>query len=151
MLYFAYGSNLCAARLVERAPSAVFVGVGRLANHELTFHKLGRDGTGKADVVEAEGGVVWGAVAEMDSADLLRLDGFEPGYERTELPIEGIGVDAWVYRASADVIRADLEPQAWYLDLVVRGAEARGLPSSYIAWLATHQAEASNRVHSVEC
>ena len=38
MLYFAYGSNMCAGRLVRRVPSAREVGVARLSNHALRFH-----------------------------------------------------------------------------------------------------------------
>ena len=50
MLYFAYGSNMCAGRLRGRVPSAVPVRVARLLNHSLRFHKRSdKDGSGKAD------------------------------------------------------------------------------------------------------
>lgn len=152
MRYFAYGSNLCAARLAARAPSAVYVGIGNLPGHELRFHKRGRDGSAKADAMAVDGpSVVWGAVAELDPGDVQRLDAFEPGYERVELHIQGLDVTAWVYRAGTDVIATGLAPQDWYLDLVVRGARARGLPDHYIAWLSAHRSVATEERRVDRC
>ncbi len=135
MLYFAYGSNLSASRLRSRVPGAEFVGVACLWGHEFRFHKRGRDGTAKADAFrsgpEAQ---VWGALAMMAASDLARLDEFEPGYQRTELPVEAkSGTErAWVYRAEPTAIGAGLRPYRWYLDLVVHGGRAHGLPSDYL-------------------
>ncbi|MBT8207837.1 MAG: gamma-glutamylcyclotransferase [Acidimicrobiia bacterium] len=135
MLYFAYGSNLCASRLVSRAPSARFVVIGHLEAHDLIFHKQGRDGTAKADAAEsATDTVVWGAIAELSPEDLIGLDRFEPGYRRSLLPVvcEDSVKHAWVYRAEPTSIRPDLVPQAWYLGYILHGGRARGLPSDYL-------------------
>lgn len=139
MLYFAYGSNLCASRLVSRAPSANYVGVGWLDGHELRFHKQGRDGSGKADAwSDSTDDVVWGAVAQISTADLSRLDGFEPGYARQQLRILSPTTDwvAWVYRAAHHAITPGLSPRGWYLDHIVDGGRERGLPADYLERLA---------------
>ena len=55
--YFAYGSN-CNQAIMEkkgviaRTPSARPVGTSLLPGHRLTFHKRGRDGSGKCDAFE---------------------------------------------------------------------------------------------------
>ena len=138
VLYFAYGSNLCGSRLTSRVPAAEFVGLGRLANHELRFHKRGRDGTAKADAHAVPGAVMWGALAELGPGGIDLLDPFEPGYDRHELAIETERgqESAWVYRARADVIESTLLPQSWYLAHVVDGGQARGLPREYVAQVA---------------
>ena len=140
MLYFAYGSNLRESRLRERAPSARFVSVGRLFGHELRFHKRGRDGTAKADAHPGRpGAFVWGAVAELEDEDLTTLDQYEPGYRRTQLPIvvAGDSVTAWVYRAEARVQQKGLRPHTWYVDHILAGGRARGLPAGYLARVAS--------------
>ena len=115
------------------------MGIGRLVGHDLTFHKRGRDGTGKADATESDlDGHVWGAIAELSPDDLLRLDNFEPGYQRTTLPInfEDSIRSAWVYRAEPASIQPGLLPYEWYLGFILRGGEGRGLPADYLDYLA---------------
>lgn len=140
MLYFAYGSNLCESRLSARVPSARFLDVGRLFGHELRFHKRGRDGTAKADAFPSRrGAFVWGAVAEIDDAHLPDLDVYEPGYVRSALPIEiSTGpVEAWVYRAEKQVQQKGLRPHSWYVDHILGGGRARGLPAGYLSRVAS--------------
>lgn len=48
---FAYDSNMLSARLRERAPSARALGVAVLRVHELKWHKVAKDGSGKCDLV----------------------------------------------------------------------------------------------------
>lgn len=52
MKYFAYGSNMSLLRLWQRVPSAVRIGVFTLQGHQLRFHKLGKDGSGKCDAYQ---------------------------------------------------------------------------------------------------
>ncbi len=138
VLYFAYGSNLCASRLASRVPQASFVDIGRLVDHELRFHKRGRDGTAKADAHALPGSVMWGALAELGPAGIDLLDPFEPGYDRHELVVDTGGGEtrAWVYRARTSVIQPMLAPRTWYLNHVVEGGRARGLPDEYLANVA---------------
>lgn len=145
MLYFAYGSNLCESRLLDRVPGAHFVSPARLRHHTLRFHKRGADGSGKADAYAvADGSVMWGAVAKLPADGLTMLDAYEPGYERVLLTV-GVGADsheAWVYRATPAVVDPTIEPHRWYLDHVIRGGEARGLPRTYLEQLARAPARA---------
>lgn len=138
-MYFAYGSNLCESRLVSRTPSARFRGPAQLDGHQLRFHKRGRDGTAKADAAHTgDDSHVWGAVAELDDAELAMLDTFEPGYARTlqAVAMGSTQVTAWVYRAEPGLVDANLVPSAWYLDHILQGGTARGLPPEYLARIA---------------
>lgn len=144
MLYFAYGSNLCEPRLRARVRSARFVAVGWLAGYDLRFHKRGRDGSGKGDAHPTASHVdrLWGGVAALSADDLMRLDEIEgvgSGYDRVDVQVTLAGGEtaaAHTYRASAAFVDPDLRPFGWYLDLVVRGARARGLPGPYIDRIA---------------
>lgn len=44
MKYFAYGSNLCRDRLLERVPNARYELAARLPEHVLRFQKRSTDG-----------------------------------------------------------------------------------------------------------
>lgn len=143
MLYFAYGSNLCEPRLRSRVPSARFVAVGWLGGHDLRFHKRGRDGSGKGDAHRASPeNRVWGALAEIAPAEISRLDRIEgvgAGYDRAHVSVtlpDGAPVAAETYLASPAFVDASLLPFRWYLDLVVGGARARGLPRAYVDGIA---------------
>lgn len=56
LYYFAYGSNMLAARLTARR-----LGIATLPAWQLRFHKVGSDGSGKGDIVPAADGGVTGA------------------------------------------------------------------------------------------
>jgi hypothetical protein len=86
-LYFAYGSNLCASRLRGRVPSAVAVGRARLPGRRLVTDKLGRDGSGKANLREDAAATVWGVIYEIHSAHWAELDACERGYSRVSLGV----------------------------------------------------------------
>ena len=68
MKYFAYGSNMSLLRLRERVPSAERLGVFKLEQHVLRFHKIGIDGSGKCDafLTEDPNASVIGALFEID-------------------------------------------------------------------------------------
>ena len=63
LIYFGYGSNLLASRLHESCPSAVLITIARLPGFRLAFTRHStRWGGGVADIVEAPGEEVWGAL-----------------------------------------------------------------------------------------
>ena len=140
MKYFAYGSNLCSARLRERAPSAAVVAVATLRAHVLRFHKIGlRDGSGKCNALATKivADVIWGAVYELEPADKSRLDraeGLGRGYLERIVEVDAPGglISASTYVASPDAIRSDLRPFPWYKDFVVAGAIEHDLPPEYV-------------------
>ena len=137
-LYFAYGSNLSSARLRARVPSARPRGRGRLLHHRLSWHKRGRDGSGKCDIVPTDTpSVVWGVlydVARIEKPALDAVEGLGVGYFEKEVRIvtdEGERL-ALTYHANPDRTDPALHPRDWYKDHVVRGAREHGLPADYI-------------------
>ena len=134
-LYFAYGSNLCADRLRERAPSARARGAAYMRGFELRLDKLGADGTAKANLHAAPRARVWGALYALEREDWPRLDEFERGYARIEIEV----ILANGQCALAQTYRSDRLTGAaaavWYKQLIVAGARAHGLPADWCAWL----------------
>ena len=139
-LYFAYGSNMSTERLRGRTPSARPVGIGRLPHHRRCWHKRGRDGSGKCDVVFAgvdSDEAVWGVLFEIDEAEkaaLHRAEGLGVGYlEKTVAVLTEAEVRrAMTYQAKPGQTDAALRPFAWYKAHVVRGAREHGLPADCV-------------------
>ena len=139
-LYFAYGSNMSAARLraADRTPSANLIGAARAAGYRLVFDKVGKDGSGKADCERtgAPADVVHGAVFRIAHSDRPALDSAEGlgyGYDAFEIRVDtdlGI-VSALTYLATKKDSR--LKPLTWYMHHVVHGARQCGLPDAYVA------------------
>lgn len=141
MYYFAYGSNMCTARLARRMPSVYPMGPAWIDGYRLYWHLIGNDGSGKCNVV-ATGNPndrVHGVLFELDAASLDRLHAVEgPGYDFLELAAGHASgtMTAGVYRGRADWLDDALTPFDWYHDFVVTGARAHGLPADWIAGLA---------------
>jgi gamma-glutamylcyclotransferase len=135
-LYFAYGSNLTSARMLERVPEARVVETGRLEGHRLVFDKIGRDGSAKANLAPVEGGWVWGVVYELPAARLAELDRVEGGYARIHVDIVTRGgrqLECETYRS--ELRDPSLIPHDWYVALVVDGAREHALPADWIEGL----------------
>lgn len=139
-LNFAYGSNMSAARLRARVPSARVIGRGLLHGHRLVWHKISKDGSGKCDVVasDAPGAVVHGVVYRIDQvekATLDRAEGLGRGYAERQVTVQ-VGderiVATMYYATHTD---PSLRPYSWYHAHVLTGAYEHELPSEYIAEL----------------
>ena len=137
---FAYGSNMLWRRLRARVPSARPLGTAILHGHRLHWHKSGRDGSGKCDVVPtAEAGhAVHGVLYEMLAAEQPALDlaeGLGAGYDLKQVEVEARDgpVTAFLYQAT--LTDPDLRPYHWYKAIVVAGAREHGLPADYVARL----------------
>lgn len=140
MLYFAYGSNMSTARLRARVPSAVALGRAYLPRHRLAFHKIGRDGSAKCDIVSDDHAVgVHGVVFVIDLAERGMLDeaeGLGRGYGVQQVSVHassGEPLDAFAYVATA--VDPLLRPYAWYLHHVLAGAIEHALPHDYVAMI----------------
>ena len=137
-LYFAYGSNMSSERLRARAPSARSLGAARLLHYVRRWHKMGRDGSGKCDVVYCGAdsrAVVWGVLYEIDRADQAALDRAEElgvGYveQVVEVLAENGPCAAFTYLAIPERTDAALRPLGWYKAHVLRGAREHGLPAA---------------------
>lgn len=162
MKYFAYGSNMCYRRLLNRVPSARFLVVAQLPRHKLCFHKASKDGSGKCDAASTgkDGDVVYGVVFEIEPSGKPALDRCEyldRGYaEKTvTLDAETGHVSAFTYVAQSAHIDPSRRPYTWYKDLVTGGARQHGLLEHYIASIESVVAdtdpdsarEAENRQH----
>ena len=140
MYYFAYGSNMCTARLARRVPQMRPVGHATLAAHRLAWHLIGADDSGKCNIVHTGGDtdIVHGVVFELDAARLEALHAAEgPAYDFLELAVQCAGqtLTAAAYRGRADWLDDTRVPFDWYRDFVVHGARAHGLPGNWIAGL----------------
>lgn len=136
-LNFAYGSNMAMRRLRERTASARPVGIGRLADHRLMWHKSGQDGSAKCDIHATPGSddQVWGVLFEIALSEKPRLDvaeGLGRGYRQKTVDVltaDGV-VQALAYYATD--IDTGLLPYDWYLAFVLAGALEHGLPAAYV-------------------
>ncbi|AFY29168.1 gamma-glutamylcyclotransferase family protein [Cyanobium gracile] len=136
-LNFAYGSNMLTARLRQRVPSARPLGVAVLRAHELKWHKVANDGSGKCAIEAAadSNSLVYGVVYAILLGEKHRLDraeGLGFGYEEQTKTVELAGqfVDVQAYVATR--IDTVILPYSWYRALVVAGAVEHNLPSAYI-------------------
>jgi len=138
MKYFAYGSNMSLARLRGRTASAVSLGRHALREHELRFHKSGRDGSAKCDAFHTgrASDAVMGVLFDIDEAEKALLDAAEGlgyGYEEKYISVVSTGgeaVEAFTYMAIR--IDASLMPYSWYVNHVLVGAREAALPADYI-------------------
>lgn len=135
-LYFAYGSNMLTRRLQARTPSARPVGRATLPGHELRWHKVSKDGSGKCDIVSAAGGaMVHGVLFEIALSEKTALDtaeGLGWGYKQIQLEVQtdNGAVQALSYQAT-NIDHGTL-PYDWYKALVVAGAREHKLAADYV-------------------
>lgn len=137
--YFAYGSNMLPARLIERCPSAKVVGRGVARGWRLEFSKASKDGSGKATLLAAPNSAVPGVIFEIDLGERQQLDlheGVGFGYRRDDVfAVEGSPALTSTYLGTA--MDEALRPYDWYLATVIAGAEHHRLDAGHIVALRT--------------
>ena len=135
--YLAYGSNLHPARLQARVSSAAFSAVVRLRGWSLNFSKIGRDGSGKCNIVKSEEGVIHVAIYKISIKDLQQLDvieGIGRGYRSSMLNVPRIGA-CHVYLAQESFIDHQQAPYDWYKELVLAGVRHHSFPIEYVKYI----------------
>lgn len=140
-VYAAYGSNLDARRMAERAPHSPLRGTGWLTGWRLTFggEDLGWEGA-LATLAEDPSAQVYVALYDLTEADESSLDeweGVDIGlYRKIRVRVATLDgeVLAWVY--VLDAFEGGL-PSARYLGLLADAAEAAGAPHDYVLDLRT--------------
>lgn len=143
--YFAYGSNMSPATMRSLCPSCRVIGAAKLNNHRLAFtrRRRGPGGAGAADVVEAEGLVVWGVLYEIDEECIERLnkkEGVGVAYNATTKPVECKNrVWTALTYTVIDKQNPELRPTNDYMSQIVDGAEVHKLPARYIQFLKSIQ------------
>lgn len=146
--YFAYGSNMNAARVVARIGETRRALLGWLEGHRLAFDKASRvAGIAHANVQPASGSQVEGVLYELATPEQIELmDPFEGRpheYERHLHAIdthEGV-IEAWVYVALPERTAEGLKPAREYLDHLLGGESL--LSKAYFSRLAAVEAEHS--------
>ena len=118
-------------------PGARARGVALLRDHELRWHKVAKDGSGKCDIVEVRSpsSLVFGVLCEIpddEKASLDRAEGLGQGYEEKEVALELADRRVAALAYVATNIRPDILPYSWYKALVVAGAIEHGLPTDYL-------------------
>ncbi|MGD0075461.1 MAG: gamma-glutamylcyclotransferase family protein [Candidatus Binataceae bacterium] len=145
MLYFAYGSNMDWDQMRERCPSARFVCVAKLEDHQLIFpRKSKRRGCGVASVKPAKTRDVWGVVFQIEELEVGWLDcheGYNPNvppshnsYVRKELRVFRDGreqhpLTVWTYVGRPQP--GEHKPSNDYKNTILKGAWFWRLPDDY--------------------
>ncbi len=136
--YYAYGSNMDEAKMVDRCPSAESHGIGTLVGHELVFNRKGDfvEG-GVASVVRNPTENVYGKIYTMSDEDLQQLDDEEvkTSYHRVPKSIlteDGEVVECYMYVTFPQGI---MTADPGYLEGMIAAAGKVGLPDEYISEL----------------
>lgn len=129
-LYFAYGSNMDRAAMLQRCPASKPVGIGRLMRHRFIIFD-----EGYATVVRDPRRAVWGMVWDLALADVPALDRYESLstglYSKVVQPV----VTAQGSRRAIVYIGRSAKPGTplpGYMEGVVEAAQHAGLPEDYI-------------------
>lgn len=146
--YFAYGSNMCRARLEERIGPVQTRGIAQLAGYIHRFTKPGADGTAKGNIEVEPGARVLGVIYGLREEQLEKLESFEVGYRRVEvlptlLDSDVIGAPLPSITFVACSPSRDIPaPYDWYLEYYRRGIEQHGIDQDYFTTLVAelHQA-----------
>lgn len=142
--YFAYGSNMQPATFAGRrgiAPSRAIA--ARAAGWRLVLDKtpLVPIGESFANLRADPDAVAYGVAYEITADDLAHVDLTEgvliENYRRVEVDVEPLagGEPRRAYTLVSDRCSPDLLPSAYYMTLLIEGAETHGLPAEWIAML----------------
>ncbi len=98
ILYFAYGSNMSAARMKQRLGWEAPRRAATLRDFELVFDQAGFNAPAwsPANIRSEHGGLVEGMVYEVEEKDLKILDGYEKYYQRLEVKVMAAQKKNWM-------------------------------------------------------
>ena len=124
ILYFAYGSNMSAARMKQRLGWEASRRAATLRDFELVFDQVGFNAPAwsPANIRSEQGGLVEGMVYEVEEKDLKILDGYEKYYQRLEvkvMEVKGKNLDAVTYLSKKS--RGEKPPTQEYLNFLLEG------------------------------
>jgi AIG2-like family len=133
--YFAYGSNMIAADMHRRCPSACFEGLAALPHHRFCITR-----SGYASLRWERGATAHGVLWSISPRDEQRLDAYEEVaedlYNRDHRGVEtaeGRHVVALVYFARD---HRPGRPRRGYVEAIVDAAREQGLPAAALADIA---------------
>ena len=124
ILYFAYGSNMSAARMKQRLGWEAPRRAATLRDFQLVFDQAGFNDPSwsPANIRSEQGGLVEGMVYEVEEKDLKILDGYEKYYQRLEVKVMGAKekkLDAVTYISKKS--RGEKPPTQKYLNFLLEG------------------------------
>lgn len=121
-------------RLRARISDVRDLGRAVLQGKKMVFNKPSKDGSSKANLTDESDGEVWGALYELSTKSLERLDRIEGGYDRETVHVlwKHKSVPAYTYISSEKV---EAKPTESYKNSVVEGAREHDLPNDYIKYL----------------
>lgn len=134
MLYFAYGSNISAFRMLkERKINFLSRKFAILENYKLVFNKMSKKNNqlGFANIMESNGDIVEGALYDLSISDITIIDEFEgastkpPHYYRKIVNVicNNEKYQAIVYIANPIMIRENITPNKEYLNYILEGKD----------------------------
>lgn len=137
MKYFAYGSNMNHAQMAERCKGSKFIKRALLKDYRFVYDGYaGRREGAVANIVQAIGSEVWGALFEISEENLRELDdyeGYPTAYQRKEFEVQddnGHLIRAIAYYRTD---KTEGNPSKGYEQIVTAGAEDGELPGEYIS------------------
>jgi gamma-glutamylcyclotransferase (GGCT)/AIG2-like uncharacterized protein YtfP len=128
-------------RLQARCASAKVIGTAAVHGYELSFAKIGQDGSGKATLLLNENSAqqVHGVIFNVAKSELATLDWFEgERYNRIdEFQVFTTGgvIPAITYIAPSAYRDTTQQPYDWYLALILAGALQHGFASDYVSFV----------------
>ncbi len=141
ILYFAYGSNLCAQQMGERCPGSRPSGLAVLKGARLDFpRRSARWGGGVAGWAVEPGSHVEGVLYELSGHHLEALDHIEGvaegRYRRTIVEVQRVdAIQQAVTYAPQPEPHGPFRPTPGYLEAMIRGARHHGLSAAWIRML----------------
>jgi len=140
VIYFAYGSNMCAAWIERIIGLSKLLDIAHLNGYILKWNKRSNDESGKANLefTGAETDSIWGVLYSLSLDQMAKLSKREIGYHPREITVRspnGKRYTAVTFVAIATNIDDSLQPNDWYKRIVVHGGEQHGLPGDYMAIL----------------
>ena len=124
ILYFAYGSNMSAARMKQRLGWEAPRRAASLKDFQLVFDQAGFNDPSwsPANIRSEQGGLVEGMVYEVEEKDLKILDGYEKYYQRLEVRVmatQDKNLDAMPYLSKKP--QGEKPPSQEYLNFLLEG------------------------------
>ena len=124
ILYFAYGSNMNAARMKQRLGWEAPRRAASLRDFQLVFDQAGFNDPSwsPANIRSEQGGLVEGVVYEVEEKDLNILDGYEKYYQRLGVKVMAAQekkLDAVIYLSKKS--RGEKPPTQEYLNFLLEG------------------------------
>ena len=124
ILYFAYGSNMSAARMKQRLGWEAPRRAASLKDFQLVFDQAGFNDPSwsPANIRSEQGGLVDGMVYEVEENDLKILDGYEKYYQRLEVRVMATqekNLDAVTYLSKKSC--GEKPPTQEYLNFLLEG------------------------------